>query len=185
MAKEQQKPWADEQLLRELYNDKDMTLSEIADELGCVASTISLWMDEFDIKRERYDPAKSGPWREYDTLKRLYRDEGLSRQAIADRFDVRKNTVNRWLRIHGLQKEIQSRKYGRLTMLNGYEAFIDYTGPDSDNDRVLMHRLLATVNNDLSEFEGKHAHHKIPVPWLNYRENVELLTPKEHMQRHK
>jgi len=39
-----------EATLRRLYEDKGMTIAEIADELGYNDSTVREWFDEFDIE---------------------------------------------------------------------------------------------------------------------------------------
>ena len=41
--------WKDAETLRELYHDKGLDQSEIGDELGCSAGTISYWMDKLGV----------------------------------------------------------------------------------------------------------------------------------------
>lgn len=43
-------PWQDEQTLRELYVEQEMSTYEIADKLGCHASTVSNWLHKYDIE---------------------------------------------------------------------------------------------------------------------------------------
>lgn len=50
--------WKDADRLERMYWDEDMTLEEIGDELGCSASTISQWMQRFDIDREKLPEEK-------------------------------------------------------------------------------------------------------------------------------
>jgi hypothetical protein len=38
--------------------------------------------------------------------------------------------------------------------------------------------------DDLDELDGKHVHHKSGVEWHNTLENVEVVTPTEHRERH-
>lgn len=45
--------WKDADRLERMYWDEGMTLEEIGEELGCSASTISGWMQRFDIDREK------------------------------------------------------------------------------------------------------------------------------------
>lgn len=44
--------WRDEEKLREMYIEQDMTGPEIADALDCTPGTIYRWMNKFDIERE-------------------------------------------------------------------------------------------------------------------------------------
>lgn len=48
-----EKPWQDADLLEDMYHGKDMTMKEIADELGCSSAAILQWMDRHDIQRDR------------------------------------------------------------------------------------------------------------------------------------
>lgn len=175
-------PWRDEETLQELYGEQGLSLKEIADELGCSIGTASNWVNKYGI--DRYEPEEITPWRDKETLEYLFYERGYTRQEIADRFGIWYRTVNRWLRKHDLQPETPSRKFGRLeNTANGYVQFVDYCGP-GDERRVYIHRLLACVDHSLDELKGNHVHHRIPDPWLNYRENIEVLTPYEHHSCH-
>lgn len=55
-GKRMNEKYKDPDLLKELYWDKEMTQEEIGNKLGCSASTISKYMNKFDIKTR--DPAK-------------------------------------------------------------------------------------------------------------------------------
>lgn len=44
-------PWRDKGRLRELYFEQRMSLSEVAEELGCDDKTIRRWMDIYDMDR--------------------------------------------------------------------------------------------------------------------------------------
>lgn len=55
-----QNPWDDEDLLREMYHEKGMTLREIADELGgCDYTTIHRRMYEFGIEARGSDRGRN------------------------------------------------------------------------------------------------------------------------------
>jgi hypothetical protein len=43
-------------------------------------------------------------YRDAETLRRLYHDEGLSTADIAERFDVGRSTTTRWLEKHGIER---------------------------------------------------------------------------------
>lgn len=52
------KPWRDEENLRELYVEKGMSLVDVGSELGCSKSTIRRWLNKFGIgtRKSRKDP---------------------------------------------------------------------------------------------------------------------------------
>ncbi|WP_149799238.1 helix-turn-helix domain-containing protein [Halorubrum xinjiangense] len=110
------------------YIEKDRTQAEIASICGCCPSTISKWLDKFDIEKTE----------------------------VAQ---------------FGLQTD-------------GYEQWKCEAGPGKA-DTVTVHRLMATLKvDDLSELDGKEVHHKSGVEWHNTLDNVEILIPSEHRQRH-
>ena len=49
-------PWRDEETLRHLYWDEEMTLMEVADELGVTRPTIYQWMEKHGIDRRMGRP---------------------------------------------------------------------------------------------------------------------------------
>lgn len=44
-----EEPWKDADVLRDLYHDKGLDQSEMGDELGCSAGTISYWMNKLGV----------------------------------------------------------------------------------------------------------------------------------------
>jgi|APHM01.1.fsa_nt_gi hypothetical protein len=50
-------PWRDEQCLRDVY-ESSMTQTVMAEELGCSVSTVSKWLDKFDIGSEETDESE-------------------------------------------------------------------------------------------------------------------------------
>jgi len=50
----EEEPYQDADLLEVLYWEKQMSMSEVADELGCVVSTISRWVDNLDIGARKH-----------------------------------------------------------------------------------------------------------------------------------
>ena len=48
----------DEETLRELYYGEELTLAEMADRLDRGQSTISSWMDDFGIERDKGRPRR-------------------------------------------------------------------------------------------------------------------------------
>lgn len=56
---EESTPWRDEEVLRELYHDKDLDQSEIAEELDTTPGTISNWMGKHKIETTHSDYGSS------------------------------------------------------------------------------------------------------------------------------
>jgi len=44
------KPWRNEDTLRHLHHDSEMSMSEMGEELGCTASTVKRWLKRNDIE---------------------------------------------------------------------------------------------------------------------------------------
>ena len=49
-----------------------------------------------------YDQPRLRPWKDADTLRRLYHDDGLTQQEIAERFGIDDSTVSYWFRKLGI-----------------------------------------------------------------------------------
>jgi predicted DNA-binding protein YlxM (UPF0122 family) len=103
------------ELLDFLYNDRNMTLQEIADELGVVFNTAFRYMEMFDVKRiaginkaitrgtipdytRMGHPVKLKD-SDLESIKSLY-DDNNSVQDIADIMKVSRNTIIRFLERH-------------------------------------------------------------------------------------
>jgi hypothetical protein len=48
----------------------------------------------------------------------------------------------------------------------------------------MMHRLLAVAEFGLDAIKGKHVHHVNGLRWDNRLDNLEVLTPQEHIRGH-
>lgn len=84
--------WRDKEKLRELYFEEGLTHKEIGERLGCKQSTVTKWINEFDLQKER-----PTPWKDEETLKELYHEEGLTTEEIAEELDCSHSTISRWL----------------------------------------------------------------------------------------
>jgi len=175
--------WTDKQVLEELYNGKGLSLSDMSEKLGCSESTIGRWMDKYEI--ERTPPMKdiTGPWQDKEKLENYYLKKSMSINDIADHFDVDYQTIRRWLHIH----EIPVRSRGKpleqsVLVRTTKEGYVRCIGEDSNY--AYIHRLLAAVDHDLDDMKGKHVHHKNGIKWDYRPENIEVLSPERHMQKH-
>ena len=115
-----------------------------------------------------------------DWLEQQYVAKDRSQAEIAAECGVSSSTIGRWCNKFGIEKPDTA-----AFDMNprGYERWRCRAGGRYDEVRV--HRLLATLKIDeLAELEDKHVHHKSGVEWHNTLENVEVLTPAEHRERH-
>lgn len=96
-----EKKYQDEDLLRELYWEDDLSHSEIAEELGCSRQLITHYFREYGIEsRDKSEAVKKGKenrfeWDDEEKFRELYWDEGLSQQEVADELGISRETVKR------------------------------------------------------------------------------------------
>jgi len=48
-----QSPWRNEETLRRMYIEKEMSLTDMADELGCSGATVSNWLTKYNITQPK------------------------------------------------------------------------------------------------------------------------------------
>lgn len=90
------RPWTDEEKLRELYIDKDLTYQQIADRFDCSVSTVKNWSLKYGINEE------TKKWKDKDLMYHLYIEEDMSQQEVADEIGCAFATVNRWIDRHNI-----------------------------------------------------------------------------------
>jgi transposase len=113
--KPEENPWSDEELMRQLYVDEQMSIQEVADHLDCHRSTIKEWLCKHDIEiRESsfYDGKECSsnslnnsnrPWEDTELLKEKYVEQGKGMKQIADEWDTTQATVKRSLQIKDIE----------------------------------------------------------------------------------
>lgn len=130
-------------------------------------------------------------YKDADTLRELYWGEGLSLRKTADRLGVGASTVKRWMKKHNIPR--RGRLEASLDRFSGkdratlsfYRGYHHWRCRDVDCMRsVAVHRLLAVAEYGMDEIDGKHIHHKNGIPWDNRPENIEPLSPSDHMSLH-
>lgn len=114
-------------------------------------------------------------------LREQYLENDRTQEDIASECGVSHMTIQYWRDKFDIEKTNPA-QFGIQT--DGYEQWKCEAGP-GEADTVLVHRLLATLQVDeLSELEGKHAHHKNGRRRHNTLENIEVVTPAEHSKIH-
>lgn len=126
------------------------------------------------------------PWRDSETLRRLYWEERLSLDAVADRLGCSDVTVLNWMEKHDIQRRTEKRK--RLPRP------LTVTSPGSTNQGyeliwhgdhcVRHHRLLAVAEHGFDAVADKDVHHRNGVHWDNRPANLTLVDPSEHGRLH-
>lgn len=127
------------------------------------------------------------PWRDEERLRELYWDEGLSPREMEDVLGCTERTIWEWIGRHGMEtRRPGQQRYEWVsydTSPNGYERWKATCPPDRDTV-VMVHRLLAVAEHGFNALDGNHVHHKNGVKWDNRPENIEVLSPSEHMRQH-
>lgn len=136
------KPWHDESVLRDMYVERRLSTTEIADELGCDHSTILYWLDKHSIETRS-------------------KSDGRKRRAL---------------------KEPASHQFYDTGSGMTYERWM--TKVDGEMKSMLVHRLLAIAEFGTGAVKDKHVHHKNGISWDNRPDNIEVLTQREHNEKH-
>lgn len=188
------RPYRDEETLRSLYWDQGLSQNQMAEELDCSRNTIRNWMKKLGVET-RDDPWENRPYRDEDTLRSLYLDEGMTVEGIADRFDCSTSTIHNWMDHHGIDvRPREESMKGRNVWwwkekalfevsYDGYERWEDTYG--GATVKVRVHRLVAVAEYGFEDVADKVVHHKNEIPWDNRPENLELMTPGEHTKHHR
>lgn len=136
---------------------------------------------------------KTKPWQDEETLRRLYHDDQMSMQEIADHFDneITGQGIKYWLEKLGIEKRSRSES-AKIRWRNeppsfrthpfGYELVENRHNDELST--VSLHRLLAVHKYGFDAMRGKVVHHKNDIPWDNREENIELMTAAEHAVHH-
>ena len=200
-----ERPWTDEDRLRELYWEQQMSQAEIARELNCSKPTIERWFRKFDIETQSQEDAqklnqKSGDgycnkkehqWQKKSVLEKLYVEERKGVTKIANELGTIPNTIYKWLDKHNIETRsredaetgpISPRSASRGDRQRGYSKI---TTPRSS---VYVHQLVSIAHGASPEkvFSGgeHHVHHKNEIPWDNRPDNLSLVSRKDHVGHH-
>lgn len=126
------------------------------------------------------------PWRDKETLERLYWDERLTQGEVAKRLGCARRTIAEWMRRHDIETrkgKPQTPHVYLATWTAGYELWKDGAKPSVD-DNVLVHRLLAVAKYGFDAVRDMDVHHKNGIPWDNRPDNIELMSPSDHYKKH-
>lgn len=130
------------------------------------------------------------PWRDEEKIRRLYCDEKLTMQEIADRFDVGIDAIHRSIEDFGIESRSHN-EGGRkssgwvervtyYTKSDGYEVAQDGYAKKS----IKLHRLVAVAEFGIEAVTHNLVHHKNGITWDNRPENLEVMSRPEHCKHH-
>jgi hypothetical protein len=122
-------PYQNKEWLEQKYVREELSCEQIAALAGCSHVTIQRWMRRYGIEMRSHEeavrlaygqrPADSSrlpkptepgpPYRDPEWLRRMYVDEGLSYDQIADIAGCAQATVMKWARRHGIKSRSTSR----------------------------------------------------------------------------
>lgn len=136
-------------------------------------------------------------YRDEETLRELYHEEGLSQDKIADKYDVSRGAIQQAMQ----DFDIERRKFNGDPTHPAHHSLFDRPNRpigtcservsswvDGRNQTVKVHRLLAVAcgkldPEDMWNSELK-VHHKSGHGWDNRPENLEVVTQAEHREAH-
>lgn len=140
-------------------------------------------------------------YRNPDELERLYREEGMTQEEIAEKFGLSTPGINYWIQKFGittpepkessLKETVPHRESGKSNIGKTYRQWTHFY--DGELSTVYFHRLQAVVDcypvdmpisEILEDMDGKHSHHESGHGLDNRPDNIEMLTPREHKLRH-
>lgn len=177
------KPWRDEEVLRRLYVDQQLTMVEVAETLQCSRQAVEEWIHRHEIDTRSRNPEVPSELTERDKLREMYRENGMSTYRIADQLDCAPSTVFDWLQRHGIETRSVGSQTGELhhRWKGGGEPY--YGEHWHEQRRKTLRRdgfkcRKCGINNEEhgEKYEiGLDVHHIVPLREFDTRENANQL----------
>jgi len=176
-------PWHDEDRLRTLYVDRELTIQETAEELGCHWLTVRKWLGTHDIEVRSRNPEIPNELRNREKLLRLYRGEGMSTYQIADELDCAPSTVHDYLSEHDIETRSIGSQSGELhhRWKGGYDPYYGANWHETRRDALARDdyqcQECGLTNSEHEETHGSSLdiHHKRPLRTFDEPEDANTL----------
>jgi len=136
-------------------------------------------------------------YRDPETLRRLYHEEGKSAPEIAEEYDVTPQTIYHWMDEHGIERRSATQKHTRGTGRGGVGSdpvpldINPSTGywrwrisVDGTRYTVPVHRLVAVAEYGFDEVCGNVVHHENEMKLDNRHSNISLMDGDDHLRHH-
>lgn len=180
--------YRDADYLEREYWENGKSLNEIAEDCDTDGPTILRWMKRHDIPRRTPHQEKGTAWKDEETLRRLYWDEGMTLEEIGNELGCSMSTVSGWMQRLGVDRiktPDEKPAYYDISK-NGHPRWKSKHNGTTYSLKVHQLLLIAEGADPYKVFSGGeyHTHHKNGVPWDNRPENLELLTASEHLKEH-
>lgn len=175
--------YADEDWLREQYREKALSQKEIAEKTEVTQTTVSNWIDKFDLARK---------WRDEELLRELYVEKGLNTVEIAEKLNgvTSHQTINENLRKNDIEVIEQGKNsYGwgtiKTNITRGGHVRVQHCY-DNETHEFRLHRLTAVAEYGLEPAteDGTVIHHKNCIGWDNRPSNLKVMDRAEHTILH-
>jgi len=126
------------------------------------------------------------PWRDKETFKGAYWGDGLSQRELAERWGCSTTTVEKWMKKHDIEaRHHYNTPASFYTTERGYEFWSSVVPEKAgEYDYLRVHRLLAVAKYGAEKVKETPVHHRVPIPWLNTYDNIELMNEEEHGRLH-
>ncbi len=127
-------------------------------------------------------------YRDPETLRRLYHDEGMTQKEIGDLHGVSSSAIGYRMRKEDVERRSRGRRRVELAsyrLVEGYPEWYTYIS-DGSQLRCSVHQLLACLENDPKDVfdEDTHVHHKNSIKRDNRAKNLEVMTSSDHLSHH-
>lgn len=173
----QSKPWQNKSKLYELYHNKNMNKSEIAEKLGCSDTTIKNWIRKLGIPETK-------AWKRKSVLNYLYNSEGMTQEEISGLFNINQTTVGRELENNNIESKTR-RDYTQPSFYFDENGYLTCRHRDGESRKSFkIHRLVAVSYFGFGEVDGKIVHHKNRHTSDNRIDNLETMSKDKHTEIH-
>lgn len=150
------------EVLDRLHNKEEMTTTEMAETLDVSRISMDRWWEECpDVHKRSQSEATQLTYEQMDEDERL--------EQVKDAHEAVRNNHATYRTSH-----------------RGYEHWRNYNRHRGSEEFVKVHRLLAVAEFGFDAVADSIVHHKTPIPWLNYGENIQLVdSHEEHSKLHR